>query len=59
MFICLNGLISVCDGVLVNIHSFILSLTDTAGFGARCSSVVSAFTHGVMGCWIDPSWWTH
>ena len=24
--------------------------------GARCSSVVSAFAHGVMGHWIDPSW---
>ena len=27
--------------------------------GARCSSVVRAFTHGAMGRWIDPSWWTH
>ena len=27
--------------------------------GARCSSVVRAFTHGWMGRWIDPSWWTH
>ena len=27
--------------------------------GARCSSVVRAFTHGAMGHWIDPSWWTH
>ena len=26
--------------------------------GARCSSVVRAFAHGVMGRWIDPSWWT-
>ena len=25
-------------------------------FGKRCSSVVRAFAHGVMGCWIDPSW---
>ena len=25
--------------------------------GARCSSVVRA--HGVMGCRINPSWWTH
>ena len=24
--------------------------------GARCSSVVRAFAHGVMGCRIDPSW---
>ena len=24
--------------------------------GARCSSVVRAFAHGVMGCQIDPSW---
>ena len=24
--------------------------------GARCSSMVRAFTHGVMGHWIDPSW---
>ena len=28
-------------------------------FGARCSSVARAFTHGVMGWRIDPSWWTH
>ena len=25
----------------------------------RCSSVVRAFAHGVMGRRIDPSWWTH
>ena len=25
---------------------------------ARCSSMVRAFTHDVMGCWIDPSLWT-
>ena len=24
--------------------------------GARCSSVVRTFTHGAMGCWINPSW---
>ena len=24
--------------------------------GARCSSVVRAFSHGAMGCRIDPSW---
>ena len=27
-----------------------------SGVGARCSSVVRAFTHGAMGCRIDPSW---
>ena len=27
--------------------------------GARCSSVVRAFTHGVMDHQIDPSLWTH
>ena len=27
--------------------------------GARCSSVVRAFAHGVMGRRIDLSWWTH
>ena len=27
--------------------------------GARCRSVVRAFTHGAMGRRIDPSWWTH
>ena len=27
--------------------------------GTRCSSVVRAFAHGVMGRPIDPSWWTH
>ena len=25
--------------------------------GARCSSVVRAFAHGVMGRRNDPSWW--
>ena len=24
--------------------------------GAKCTSVVRAFTHGVSGCQIDPSW---
>ena len=23
------------------------------------TSVVRAFAYGVMGCWINPSWWTH
>ena len=27
--------------------------------GARCSFVVRAFAHGVMGRRIDPSWWNH
>ena len=27
--------------------------------GARCTSVVRVFTHGVMGHRIDPSWYTH
>ena len=27
--------------------------------GARCSSVVRAFTHGAMGRQIDPLWWTN
>ena len=27
--------------------------------GARCISMVRAFTHGAMGHRIDPSWWTH
>ena len=27
--------------------------------GARCSSVVRAFTHDAMGRRIDPSWWTY
>ena len=27
-------------------------------YGARSSSVVRAFAHGVMGQRIDPSWWT-
>ena len=33
--------------------------TTGAIVGARCSSVVRAFTHGAMGRWIDHSWWTH
>ena len=35
-----------------------LSVTFIDMKGARCSSVVRAFTHGAMGR-IDPSWWTH
>ena len=31
---------------------------DSLCAGARCSSVVRAFTHGAMGRRIDPSWWT-
>ena len=27
--------------------------------GSRCSSIVRAFAHGVMGRLINPSWWTH
>ena len=34
----------------VNFH------THTSTEGARCSSVVKAFAHGVMGRQIDPSW---
>ena len=33
---------------------YVLSLS-----GARCSSVVRAFTHGAMGHRINHSWWTH
>ena len=36
---------------------FCLSLNSVQG--ARCSSMVRAFAHGVMGGRIDPSWWTH
>ena len=32
---------------------------DPNNLGARCSSVVRAFAHDVMGHRIDPSWWTH
>ena len=28
-------------------------------YRVRCSSVVTAFNRGVMGCWINHSWWTH
>ena len=39
---------------------FFLELSELLlSIGARCSSVVRAFTHGVMGRWIDSSWWTH
>ena len=31
----------------------------THGVGVTCSSVVRAFTDGAMGRRIDPSWWTH
>ena len=47
----------VYDNSIANTHLslFIVSITDN---GARCSSMVRAFAHGVMGHQIDPSWWT-
>ena len=27
--------------------------------GMICRSVVRVFSHGAIGCRIDPSWWTH
>ena len=36
-----------------------LFLTLITASGARCSSLVRAFIHGVMGHQIDPSWWSH
>ena len=41
----------LCSGGLL---TFIAVLPIIAG--ARCSSVVRAFAHGEIGCWIDPSW---
>ena len=46
-------------GALVACHvrSFVISCTSLPSFkGARCSSVVRAFAHGVMGRRIEPSW---
>ena len=34
-------------------------LQETHYSGARCSSVVRAFAHGVTGRRIDPSWWSY
>ena len=39
-----------------NIAGALTSLHDMVGTGARCSSVVRAFAHGLMGHLIDPSW---
>ena len=44
------------DGVCVLCESLHKSISEG---GARCSSVVRAFTHDAMGRRIDPSWWTH
>ena len=33
-----------------------LRTSNPSGPGARCSSVLRAFTHGAMGRRIDPSW---
>ena len=41
------------------ISIIVLSAKELFSKGARCSSMVRAFTHGVMGRLIDPSWWTH
>ena len=43
---------SVKDTAVSVLNIICLSL----GLGARCSSVVRAFAHGVMGRRIDPSW---
>ena len=47
----------------INLTTFIVSLTISDSntktlsvYGARCSSVVRAFAHGVIGRRIDPSW---
>ena len=39
--------------IITYLHQWLLSLSD---LGARCSSVVRAFAHGVMSSRIDPSW---
>ena len=59
----LNGLLKTCSGLepLQDANPVPTSLladdlaTAPLG-GARCSSVVRAFAHGVMGHRIDPSW---
>ena len=45
---CLSGFVKLCSILLRSSVSLI-------GHGARCSSVVRAFAHGVMGRWINPS----
>ena len=42
-----------------NTCSFYQQLSFMTLVETRCSSVVRAFTHGVMGHRINPSWWTH
>ena len=47
----------VCVCVYIYIYIYIYGIKIRRG--ARCSSVVRAFAHSVMGHRIDPSWWTY
>ena len=50
----------LCRGNRQVLKTDLRSVTGTIhNWGARCSSVVRAFTHGAMGRRVDPSWWTH
>ena len=40
----------------MSVQMYIIKNKTSNFTGARCSSVVRAFAHGVMGRWIDPSW---
>ena len=44
---------------LIHLIKVIYGIATMTYNGARCSSVVSVFTHGAMGHWINPSWWSH
>ena len=50
---------TIPDGDVMYTRYQITDITPQQVMGARCSSVVRAFAYGVLGCWIDPSWWTH
>ena len=46
-------LIATSENIKINIY---IKPTTSPVSGARCSSVVRAFAHGVIGRRIDPSW---
>ena len=55
---CSSVVYSWCD--VLSDRSFVVDPLNYFSFQVvSCSSVVRAFSHGAMGPWIDPSWWTH
>ena len=49
---------SVLSDVFIKLY-YKRAVIDSHGCGVRCSSMVKAFAHVMMGSQIDPSWWTH